>query len=115
MLKFALIALAGSLLFTLRMLWLRKKRMQQLKEKLRRQWGQVQDNDIRFHLVERYSLAADTPADQLHFDHLIRKGPLTTRNAIKILEMNDYPASVISEASAISQKLTLQKDMYQKG
>ncbi|GGH79700.1 DNA mismatch repair ATPase MutS [Filimonas zeae] len=53
--------------------------------------------------------------DQLHFDHLIKKGPLTTRNAIKILEMTGYPSAIIDEASAISQQLIIQKEKHQKG
>ena len=36
---------------------------------------------------------------QLVFDHKIKPGPLTTRNAIKILEMNHYPKEILEEAN----------------
>lgn len=43
--------------------------------------------------------------DQLHFDHKIKEGQLTTRNAIKILELSNYPATVINEARKLSSEL----------
>jgi hypothetical protein len=36
----------------------------------------------------------------LVFDHKLKAGPLTTRNAIKILKINNFPTSVISDATA---------------
>jgi DNA mismatch repair ATPase MutS len=44
--------------------------------------------------------------DELHFDHTIRSGPLKTRNAIKLLELADYPADIIAEARLISTTLS---------
>jgi DNA mismatch repair ATPase MutS len=41
----------------------------------------------------------------LHFDHTIKSGQLKTRNAIKILELSNYPADVIKEAQEISSSL----------
>ncbi|WP_194972459.1 MutS-related protein [Aquiflexum lacus] len=41
----------------------------------------------------------------LHFDHTIKSGQLKTRNAIKILELSNYPADVIKEAQDISSSL----------
>ncbi len=43
---------------------------------------------------------------ELHFDHQIKVGPLTTRNAIKLLELCDYPQEIIAEANQISAKLS---------
>jgi len=43
--------------------------------------------------------------NELHFDHSIKPGQLRTRNAIKILELSNYPADVISEARLISTTL----------
>jgi DNA mismatch repair ATPase MutS len=47
-----------------------------------------------------YHFSETVEEQELIFDHKIKKGPLKTRNAIKILEINDYPASVITDANA---------------
>ena len=44
--------------------------------------------------------------DKLHFDHKIRAGQLKTRNAIKILEMSNYPEDIIQEAKTLSINLS---------
>ena len=41
----------------------------------------------------------------IDFDYKLKGGKLTNRNAIKILQINDYPAEVINEAIEISKKL----------
>ena len=40
--------------------------------------------------------------EQIHFDYKLKQGNLSTKNAIRILEINDYPEEVITEARAIS-------------
>lgn len=40
--------------------------------------------------------------DQLHFDHKIKFGPLKTRNAIKIVEMEGFPDEIVTEANALT-------------
>ncbi len=48
----------------------------------------------------------ETVANQaLHFDHTIKPGQLKTRNAIKILELSNYPEAVIKEAKEVSLSL----------
>jgi len=42
---------------------------------------------------------------ELHFDHKLKFGPLTTRNAIKLLELANYPKEVIDEAKKVSNGL----------
>lgn len=47
------------------------------------------------------------------FDYKLKEGKLKNRNAIRILQINDYPESIIKEAIEISEKLdkiTLDKD-----
>lgn len=39
------------------------------------------------------------------FDYKLKEGKLKNRNAIKILQINDYPESVISEAIELSKKM----------
>jgi len=36
----------------------------------------------------------------------LKEGPLTTRNAIKILEANDYPEEVVAEARYLATSIS---------
>lgn len=47
--------------------------------------------------------------NELHFDHSIKAGQLSTRNAIKILELSNYPADIIREARQITTTLRTTK------
>jgi DNA mismatch repair ATPase MutS len=40
------------------------------------------------------------------FDYLIRPGPVQTRNAIKLLELSGYPASITREAEVLAEGLS---------
>ena len=51
-----------------------------------------------FHFSENVS------NNELNFDYKLKKGPLQTKNAIKILELYDYPDSIIKEAISISNR-----------
>ena len=44
--------------------------------------------------------------DNIAFDYKLRPGNLTTRNAIRILELNAYPVEIIREARDLSEKMT---------
>ncbi len=52
-----------------------------------------------------YHFTETIESNELHFDHSIKSGQVRTRNAIKILELSDYPADIISEAREISATL----------
>ena len=41
--------------------------------------------------------------DTLHFDHTIKPGQVRTRNAIKLLELSNYPPDIIREARQITE------------
>ena len=43
---------------------------------------------------------------ELYFDHKLKAGSLKRRNAIKILDIYDYPQSVVQEATTISKQLS---------
>jgi len=45
----------------------------------------------------------------LHFDHSIKAGQLRTRNAIKILELSNYPPEIIEEARQICSTIITSK------
>ncbi|MFT3827736.1 MAG: hypothetical protein QM731_27705 [Chitinophagaceae bacterium] len=58
---------------------------------------------------ELYHFAEDIRDNELLFDHTIKPGPLRTRNAIRILEISNYPFSVTQEAKQISAQLQQQR------
>jgi hypothetical protein len=53
-----------------------------------------------------YHFSETIADDELIFDHTIKKGPLKTRNAIRILEINDYPPEIIKDANQTVDLLT---------
>ncbi len=56
-----------------------------------------QENFDLFHFSEQIN------NNQLVFDHKLKKGKLQTRNAIKILELYNYPKQIISDAKATEE------------
>lgn len=47
--------------------------------------------------------------NQLHFDYTIKKGVPTTTNAIRLLQLYDYPPELVKEALYIKQQVGIQK------
>ena len=52
-----------------------------------------------------YHFTETVESNQLYFDHKLKVGQLKTRNAIKLLELSDYPSEIIEEAKRISERL----------
>jgi len=52
-----------------------------------------------------YHFTEQVTNSDLDFDHKLKMGPLTTRNAIKILELHDYPKDIITEAKRVVKTL----------
>ena len=50
---------------------------------------------------ELFHFSEQITSDKLIFDHKIKKGKLKTRNAIKILEMYNYPKEITENAKKI--------------
>jgi DNA mismatch repair ATPase MutS len=66
------------------------------------------DHELSELLSEEYDLYHFTEQvkdGELYFDHRIKIGPLKMRNAIKVLELSNYPEDVIREARLIALKL----------
>lgn len=61
--------------------------------------------DLLAQEYDLYHFTETVENKSLHFDHTIKSGQLKTRNAIKILELSNYPADVIKEAQEISSSL----------
>lgn len=58
---------------------------------------------------EHYSLhhfAEHIENNELSFDYTLKEGPLTTRNAIKILELYKYPPEIIADANKTVESLS---------
>lgn len=47
--------------------------------------------------------------DKVDFDYKLKEGKLTTRNAIRILDINNYPKAVIEEAELMAERLGIKK------
>ncbi len=56
---------------------------------------------------ELYHFAEWIEGEQFSFDHKLKVGPLTSSNAIKILELHNYPEEIIKEAKIIGSNLQL--------
>lgn len=60
------------------------------------------DIELSVFLAERFDLyhfEETFREDELYFDHLLKAGPLRTRNAIRLLELAGYPAEIIRDAN----------------
>lgn len=58
------------------------------------------------HEYDLYHFTETIESDELHFDYKIKPGQLTTRNAIKLLELANYPSAITNEARKISTTLS---------
>jgi len=52
-----------------------------------------------------YHFSETVYENELHFDHHLKKGPLKTSNALRLLELSGYPEKVISEARKLTSTL----------
>ncbi|MBJ6142402.1 hypothetical protein [Hymenobacter sp. BT559] len=59
----------------------------------------LQDCFVEYHFCETVT------ADDWYFDYRLKAGPLTTRNAIRLLARLHYPAQVVAAAQALSATL----------
>lgn len=59
------------------------------------------------HEYDLFHFTESVENNELHFDHIIKAGPLKTRNAIKILELANYPIDITQEAKQLSAALTI--------
>lgn len=61
--------------------------------------------DLLKHEYDLYHFSEIVDHKTVDFDYKLKEGKLKHRNAIRILQINDYPESIISEAIAISEEL----------
>lgn len=55
-----------------------------------------------------YHFSEQVDNGNFYFDYKIKKGPCSTRNAIKLLELKGYPDDIIDEATEISKSISTQ-------
>ncbi|MEN8194501.1 MAG: DNA mismatch repair protein MutS [Bacteroidota bacterium] len=65
----------------------------------------IELTDLLFDEYELYHFSGIVEDKTVNFDYRLKAGKLKNRNAIRILQINDYPESVINEALEISEKL----------
>ena len=63
--------------------------------------------DLLKYEYELYHFSEVVNDKKVDFDYKLKNGKLKNRNAIRILQINDYPESIIQEALDISRKLDL--------
>jgi DNA mismatch repair ATPase MutS len=61
--------------------------------------------DLLKHEFELYHFSEKVNQKTVDFDYKLKDGKLKNRNAIRILQINDYPESIIEEAIELSKKL----------
>ena len=54
---------------------------------------------------ELYHFCEQIELGRLHFDYLLKQGKLKHRNAIKLLELENYPEKVVAEANIIANSI----------
>lgn len=59
---------------------------------------------------ELYHFSEKVNAKTVDFDYKLKEGKLKTRNAISILQINDYPEHIIQEAIKISKELDQERE-----
>lgn len=59
---------------------------------------------------ELYHFTETVKDEKLYFDHMIKPGPLKSRNAIKILELMHFPDKIIREANELSKIMLERSD-----
>ncbi|WP_321516586.1 MutS-related protein [Marinifilum fragile] len=65
----------------------------------------IELTDLLSDEYELYHFSEVVNENKVDFDYKLKPGKLKNRNAIRILEINDYPGDVIDEAIAISKSL----------
>ena len=55
-----------------------------------------------------YHFSEQVDNGNFYFDYKIKKGPCSTRNAIKLLELKGYPKEITNEAIEISKNISTQ-------
>ena len=70
----------------------------------------IELTDLLYDEYDLYHFTETIQEQQIHFDYKLKSGNLTTTNAIRILEINDYPEDVTDEAKKISSEMRARRE-----
>ena len=70
----------------------------------------IELTDLLYDEYDLYHFTETIQEQQIHFDYKLKSGNLTTTNAIRILEINDYPEDVTDEAKKISSEMRASRE-----
>lgn len=70
----------------------------------------IELTDMLSYEYELYHFSEIIKDNKVGFDYKLKNGKLKNRNAIRILEINDYPIEVIQEALSISKELDIKNE-----
>jgi hypothetical protein len=62
--------------------------------------------DLLYNEYDLYHFTEVIQNEQIYFDYQLKRGNLSTKNAIRILEINDYPKVIVDEARKIANGMT---------
>ena len=65
----------------------------------------IELTDLLSDKYELYHFSETVNEKTVGFDYKLKEGKLKNRNAIRILEINDYPKEVVEEAMEIAKEL----------
>lgn len=65
----------------------------------------IELTDLLNDSYELYHFTEMIEDEAIYFDYKLKKGNLATRNAIRILELNNYPVEIVNEARMISKHI----------
>jgi len=72
----------------------------------------VELQDLLNNNFKMYHFSEQIENDKFYFNYKIEEGPCSSGNAIKLLEIMNYPNSIISEANTIGKELLLNHRLY---
>ena len=64
----------------------------------------IELNELLEHNYDIYHFAGEVTDNDVHFDYLLHKGPATTRDAIKLLDIIGYDKNITKDAEQLAQK-----------
>jgi DNA mismatch repair ATPase MutS len=67
----------------------------------------IELSDLLKDSYDLYHFTEVIQEEQIHFDYKLKRGNLSTKNAIRILEINNYPSEIVDEARKISGRSEL--------
>lgn len=75
----------------------------------------IELTEMSRHHYTNYHFRESIANGEIHFDYTVHPGPSTTKNAIKLLEILGYPASITDTANGLADHFTEQREWEEIG